>query len=322
MATLEYLSIHYLKTCRIRHWVSQEVFLSPEYLILKVYATIANIGIDFVPSSYPTAGAFEGLNLPAAFLGDQAAALEGIMAFFRDIVDLDKNVSASPEERQAMRVLAERLLGQAIGYTLWGHTECYKKFTKPIMRDSMRIPSADLYCSARRKEFIYKDLELLDSQLKSFLKYLNSKLLVSKFFFPAGEAPSSVDIVLYAYLSVLLSVPDKFCPFFFAKSQDPETQEIVNRLRSFLLDFDDFLWHLNSQRADQIDMAGPIPSASRAALLNAELETCDTETSSEEGASEPADRPLLGSKERTQNIIFLSAAFAAMGAVMYSSRSS
>ena len=322
MSNLDNLSIHYFKTCRIRHWVSQEVFLQPEFLILKVYASIANIGVDFVPSSYPTAGAFEGLDLPAAFIGDKPAGIEGILAFFKDLCNIDKGVPSSQEERAAMKVLTERLLGEAIRYTLWGHSECYKKFTKPVMRDSMRSPSADIYCSSRRKEHMYKDLELLDSQLKSFLKYLNTKLLISKFVFPIGEAPSSCDIVLYGYLSVLLSIPDKFCPFFFSKTQDPDTLEIVNRLRSYLLDFDDFLWQLNSQRADQIDMAGPVPSAHRAALLNAQLATSDMETSSEIDASESVDRPFLGTKERTQNIIFLSAAFAAMGAVMFFTRRS
>ena len=307
----EWLAVHYFRTSRVRHWVSQEVFLCPEFLMLKVYATVANIGIDFVPSSHPKAAAFGERNLPAAFIGGKAAGVDDIVSFLRTVVDIDDH----DEEKQALCSVTRKLLGEAINFTVWGHRECFEKFSKPIMRDSMATPYAELYCSRRRTENKNKDLGILDQELKSFLKYLNSKIRSSKFFF-STENPSLCDIVLYSYLSVLLSVPEKFCPFFFAKSPDEDSLEIINRLRSFLLDFDDFLWQLNAQRAEHLDMAGPLPTAAKAALSGGSTELRpDTELDPETAD----EKPLLGTKERTQNIIFLSAAATVMAAVIYSS---
>jgi hypothetical protein len=314
----DYVSVHYFKTCRVRHWVSQETFLSPEFLILKVYSAIANIGVDFVPSGYPTAEAFGAIELPAAFIGGKPAGPAQILSFLREISDVDSQVvSSSPEERIALLGMAETVLGQATQYALWGHNECYKKFTRPAILDSVPRPYADVYCSQQREKYMFKDLGLLDTRLKAFLEHLNSKILISKFFFPSkADGPSICDIVLYAHLSVLLSIPEKFCPFYFCKDPDEETKEIIHRLRSFLLDFDDHLWHLNAQRSDQIDTRGPLPSASKAAATgDQEEEPSETETSVPE-----TQRPLLGTTERMQNIVFLSCAAAAIAGVMYLNR--
>jgi hypothetical protein len=318
--SLNYLSVHYFKTCRVRHWVSQETFLDPKFLVLKVYATVANIGLEFVPSMYPSIDAFEGIPLPASFIGGRAAGFDGILKFLHGMVDVDSQVvSSSIEERQALSVLAENVLGDAVQYALWGHKECYKKFTLPIMTDSMSRPYADVYCSEQRTQYMHKDLQLLDSKLKSLMKFLSSKILVSKFFFPSSsDAPSACDITMYAYLSVLLSIPDKFCPFSFAKNPDDDMKEITHRLKSFLLDFDDYLWHLNSQRAEQLDTSGPLVSAALAAV------TAEMSAETEAGESTPIEeirRPFLGTTERKQNLLFLSLAVSAIAAVMYLNRS-
>ena len=315
----DFVSVHYFRTCRVRHWVSQEVFLSPEFLTLKVYSAIANIGVDFVASGYPTADAFGAIQLPAAFIGGMPAGAEQILSFLRGISDVDSQVSSSsPEERVALSELAKSVLGQATQYALWGHNECYKKFTRPVMMDSLPRPYADLYCAEQRDMYMYKDISLLDSRLKALLKHLSSKMLVSKFFFPSKtDGPSICDIVLYAYLSVLLSIPEKFCPFYFCKDPDEETKEIIHRLRSFLLDFDDHLWHLNAQRAEHIDARGPMPSASKATATE---EGPEEEPTEHETSVSTAQRPLLGTTERMQNIVFLSIAAAAIASVMYLNR--
>jgi hypothetical protein len=300
----EFLSIHYFKTCRVRHWVSQEVFLCPDFVILKVYATIANLGIDFIPCSFPKAAAFGEFGLPAAFIGEKPMGTEEILSFFRSIVD----ICQSSEEQLALICLTRKVLGEAIRFTLWGHKDCYERFTKPVMKDSISRPYADVYCHGQREEYKNKDLQVIDNEVKSLLKYLNSKIRSSKFFFQ-GDSPSLCDIVIYAYLSVLLSIPEKFCPLSFARSPDEDTQEIMNRLRSFLLDFDDFLWQLNSQRSE-----GPVRTASRAALWGMEPSREETQRESD---SIEKEKPLLGTNEqRTQNIVFLTIAAATVFAVL------
>jgi hypothetical protein len=326
MSSTDFLSIHYFKTTRVRHWVSQELFLSPEFLTVKLYATIANIGVEFVLSSYPNAAAFGAVNLPAAFIDGKTANFEEIIRFFTRWVDLDKHVKqSSKEEREALRVHTEEILGEAIKYNLWGHNECFLKFTRPVMKDSMPRPYVHFHCANRRRDYMHKDLEVLDGKLKAFLKYLNSKLLTSKFFFPAihgsNEAPSLCDVILYAHLSVLLSIPEKFSPWHFANSADPESREIIDRLRSYLLDFDDFLWQLNSQRAEELNISGPICTASKAALIDAKSAGDSGEPDTDEVTDLTSKKPFLGNmQQRMHNILFLVGAFAAMGSVVYFSK--
>lgn len=324
----EFLAVHYFRTSRVRHWISQDVFISPEFLLVKVYAAIVNIGLEFIPSAYPSVQALGNIDLPAAFIKGSPADYQGILRYLQTISDLDENASsASKEERDALIVHAQSVLKDAIMYTLWGHPECYSKFTLPVMKDSMPRPFADIYSAESHREWEVRDRGLIDSKLKKFFKYLNSKLRSGRFFFPvtiaSAEFPSICDVVLYSFLSVLLSIPDKFSPFFFASdSQSEETGEIVQSLKTFLLDFDDWLWQLNAKRSQQIQDPSLIPSAHMAAAGSAVLSSEATrEEAYDENApsSEKDVRPLLGTTDRMQNLVFLTAAVGIMlGAVLVS----
>lgn len=310
----EFLAVHYFKTSRVRHWISQELFLNPEFLLLKVYSTIANVGIDFVPSAYPAAEAFGSMQLPCAFIKGNAAGSEGVLRFLQSMVDIDASIRLK-EERDALAVLSQGVIGDAIQFALWGYAECYSKFTQPVMRDSMPRPAAEIYCARMREQYMHKDVELLDTNLMHLFKFLCSNIRGSKFFFN-DEKPSTCDVVLYSYLSVLLSIPDRFCPYSFAKDQSDDTQEIVHRLRSFLLDFDDYLWQFNAKRAEQIESSKPLLSA---ALASGELDLPHQPEISADTQPENASKPFLGedSTARRQNIIFLSAAAAVMAGVIF-----
>ena len=318
--TLQYLPVHYFQTCRVRHWINQEIYLSPEFLTLKVYATIANIGIDFVPSSFPQVEAFSHIPLPAAFIGGKPAGTEAILNYLRRILDLDQNVSqSSKEERAALSILAQSVIAEAIEYMLYGHFECYTKFTQPVLFDSMPRPFADWYAADQHAIWVNRDMALIDSRLKDLFKFLNNKIRSSKFFF-CSDAPSICDIVLYSHLSVLLSIPEKFCPFFFVREITDETEEIMHRLKSFLLDFDDWLWQLNARRSEQLETNAPLASATLAAR-GPSLPASGVLTPSEH-ESEQLGRPLLGSGEdRKQNYLFLLAAAATMCSVVLFSKS-
>jgi glutathione S-transferase len=313
--TMSYLAVHYFQTCRVRHWINQEIFLSPKFLMLKVYSTVANIGIDFVPAPYPTAESLSNIPLPAAFLDGKAVGCEGILKYLKSIYDIDVAVpSSSHEDRLALSAWAQGVLQEAIEYTLFGHYECYNKFTLPVMFDSMPRPYADRYCSGMMDAWINRDRELIDSKVRELFRYLNSKIRSSKFFF-SNENPSLCDIVLYSHLSVLLSIPDKFCPFFYVgDNTDEYTSEQLNRLKSYLLDFDDWLWHLNSKRSEQIQGNTLTPSslvAARGSCVPIQNNNEQEETS----GILKVEKPLLGEgRDQKQNIAFL----VAVGAVMLS----
>jgi hypothetical protein len=162
---------------------------------------------------------------------------------------------------------------------------------------------------------VLRDASLVDAKLKSLVKFLHSKLRSGRFLFPistpSGETPSVCDVALYSFLSVLFSIPDKYSPYFFASEDDQseETVEIVQSLKSFLLDFDDWLWHLNSKRSQQIEDPKLIVSAKLAAV-GPQVKEREEDDTNEQPAK--VDRPLLGTKDRMQNLIFLAAALTTM----------
>ena len=317
---LPYLAVHYFQTCRMRHWISQEVFLSPNFLLLKVYSTVVNIGIDFVPCSYPSAEALDHIPLPAGFVKGTPSGTEGILQYLRSIAEVDTSISSSTQgERAALSVLAETVITEAIQYLLWGHADCYSKFTYPIMMDSMSRPFGDVYCAGQRAQWTNRDCELINAKLKNLLKYLNSKIRYNKFFF-SNDRPSMCDIVLYSHLSVLLSVPDKFVPFFFVKDTSDDTVEMLHRLKSYLLDFDDWLWQLNAKRAEQIEPSAPLHSALVAAAGDVATVPAGEGAAGEAtlDTSSPS-KPLLGTDKR-QNLAFLGIVAATMAGVVMLTR--
>ena len=303
-----HLAVHFFRTCRTRHWVNQEIFLTPEFLLLKVYATIANIGIDFIPSCHPSVGSLG--TLPAAYINGSPAGTVGIIKYLKTLVNLDTDFPG--HEGNCLAVAAETILGEGIKYSLFGHGECFNKFTFPIINDSMSRPAADLYLSSQRSDWINRDSEVISSRVSNLFKQLGSKIGYSKKFFFSDSKPSVCDIVLYSYLSVLLSIPEKFSPFRFLRDDD-EDDEVVHRLKTFLLDFDDYLWQLSSKRNNQIEPNILISSTSLAAkgVAAADIDP------DEETTNGPSKSFFGDDKVRRSNILFLGIAGAAMTAVAW-----
>lgn len=277
----------------MRHWIEQEIFLDPDYLVIKILSSIDNIGIDFIPSKYPSAGAFGDIPLPAAFLKCRPIGCAEIIQYLQSLT------VATPDtfEQASLRALVESVLSEAISFSLWGHEECYSQFTWPVMKDSLSRPFADLYCRNERAKWVHKDSELLNRKIRNVFETLGNKILVSKFLL-SNDNPTFVDILVYSYLSVLIvSIPEKFAFF----DQDPE---LVQRLKSYLLDFDDWLW----QRASDVPLipSGEGPSTS------AKKETVET-------AKSEAATPFLGKDYETKkaNIIFLTGTAVSMAAIGY-----
>ena len=325
---LPYLAVHYLHTCKIRHWVSQEVFLDPYFLILKVYATIANIGLDFVPSSYPQVGAANGVNLPLAFINGEAADVHGIIRYMQSIVDIDSSLSDKSNtpayERDCLQTYGTDILKTAILYALFGAHDCFQKFTSPIFRDSISRPYGDQWLSDQKAHWVNRDRELISKSLWKLLKQLVTKIgwgSSRKFFFDS-EKPSFCDVVLYSYLSILLSIPEKFIPYtFLREDKEEDEEEIVHRIKTFLLDFDDWLWQLSSKRATE--------HATK--LINSAASAAKGSLSKSPNAGEPGEdvedeenrihRPFLGKDHdaRKSNLIFIGIAATAMVCVGYMS---
>jgi len=313
----QFLAVHYMHLCRIRHWVSQEVFLDPNLLIIKVYAAISNIGIDFIPSSYPSAEVFAGIPLPAAFIEGQPEGTRGILRYLRSIVDIDQDIRNSyPEERAAIECGASTVLSDAIEYALYGHGDCYTKFTCPVMRDSLSRIYVDSYLSSQRTKWINRDNDLISGQLWRVIKEISRKLGWTsgrKFLF--DDRPSVCDISLYSYLSILFSIPENLTPYEFLKhdQSDQDIEETVQRIKSYLLDFDDWLWQLNTTRSNE--SAGLIPLLPSAAKAAKGVSSSPVEEDEEENTeTEQVNRPFLGkdSDVRKSNVIFLSVAAVSM----------
>ena len=308
--THEFLAVHYFHTARMRHWIEQEVFLCPKFLLLKVYASIANIGIDFVPATYPSAGAFGHIGLPAAFIKGFPTGSEGILKYLGSLTATALESGGFNEEKLALSALTESTLSEAIQYNLWGYQECFANFTWPVMLDSMPRPYADRFCKEQVGRWINRDVDLMNRKLESLFKVLSRRMSVSRFLF-SQDQPSLTDILVYSHLSVLLSIPDKFSPFFFARDEEALV-ELVQRLKSYLLDFDDWLWQLNAKR-DRL-----VPSAE--VDVGSEADPPNASPVDEPAFSEP--RPFLGkdSESRRSNLLFIGLAAAAMATVGYASQ--
>lgn len=317
----QFLAVHYMHLCRIRHWVSQEVYLDPNLVIIKVYAAIANIGVDFIPSSYPTAEIFNGIPLPAAFIDGQPSATRGIIQYLQTIVNIDKEIRTSfGEERQALEIGASNILADAISFALYGHSECFTKFTTPILRDSLPRIFVNSYLASKRTQNVNKDKDLLSQQLWRLIKDVSRKLgwVSGKKFLFDDDRPSLCDITIYAYFSVLLSIPENLIVFQFLKHDQPvEIDETIQRIKSYLLDFDDWLWQLNTKRSDESAGLIPlIPSAAVAAKGAGGDNMVNQEQVPEED-SHLEDRPFLGRETdiRKSNSLFLACAALSMLAI-------
>lgn len=163
------LAVHFFHTVRVRHWVAQQVFLSPEFLIIKLYASIANIALDYVPSQYPSQGAFGAIPLPAAFIHGRACGAEGILKFLRSLVEIDQlhasSISDPRDEREPLMVHAAAVIQEAISFTLFA-SDAYQRYTRPVVLDSMLSrPAAELFLRDQRQKWVNRESSLIAANL-------------------------------------------------------------------------------------------------------------------------------------------------------------
>ena len=240
------VSIHYYRTEILRPQGSrEEVFISPELLMLKVYSIVAKLDVNFVREFFPTVDAL-GV-LPAAYINRKPADAHKVLAGLRSITELDCQKSVASDctetfaDREGLNLLIQSVLSEVLDYTLWVNSDCYSKYTKPIYQASTPRISADWICAMKQrtvaKNFRNRNESHILGRLTSLLDTLNATLSTQKFLF--ADKPMTTDVILYSFLSPLLTIPPQLTPF---------EHLPLTRLRAFLLDFDDWLWQLSASR--------------------------------------------------------------------------
>ena len=239
------LAIHYYKTEKVREGgAREEVFLSQELLMLKVYGIAAHLDVKFVREYYPEILALG--QLPGAYVNNKPANAFQTLAYMQSLSNLDASERVSAEaadlfmDREGLLLAFSNQLSDALEYCLWVRRECYEKFTKPIILASTPRLVADLNAAAQRRaslsKFRGRDHRGIVDSIKKTLTNIEEVLPPGrKFIF--SDSPMTLDIVLYSYLSPFLAIDEALLPF-----------SIVGRLRTFLLDVDDWLWQVNATR--------------------------------------------------------------------------
>ena len=258
------VSIHYYRTEILRPQGSrEEVFISPELLMLKVYSIVAKLDVKFVREYFPTVDALG--ELPAAYIQRKPANAHKVLSGLRSIVELDCPKSVSSDcadsfgDREGLNLLIQSVISEVLNYILWVNSECYNKYTKPIHQASTPRITADYMCAMKQwkmqSQFKHRTESQVLGRLTGLVETLNSTLSQHKFLF--GDRPMTTDVILYSYLSPLLAVP--------AQLTSLEHLPLA-RLRAFLLDFDDWLWQLSASRH-------PLTSTSSLVMKNLEIQT-------------------------------------------------
>jgi hypothetical protein len=159
------------------------------------------------------------------------------------------------------------------------------------MRDSIPFPINRLI--QRRDDL---NFNLINLRLIELIQILNIKL---------NNFNSSIlnfnHLVIYSYLSVLLSIPEQLTPWG-SKFSD---SNLILKIKNFLLDFDDYLWQLNQNRDDR-----PLPSAYQPPPLP------DTEKEEAGEEQSPGGIDSILGKEKRNNLIFLGIAGASVISVL------
>ncbi|KFH01757.1 hypothetical protein TGVAND_267090 [Toxoplasma gondii VAND] len=230
---------------------SEEVFLCPEAVFLRIYCLLTNLEVTFLPSLYPSSRALG--TLPAAFYNDGVLRGRSLQFLLQEERDLDallasslqsssrsssrtSAASASPAspacsqssfsllkaDSEALTACIETKLSEVLDFTLWCYEPCYSRFTARVYRHSLPGVYAPFFLLQRRRQVAAR-LRGVDSVhiLRSFLEILErlrslerergSQSPAARFLL--ADNPTKADVKLYAYLSVLFQIPSEYTPW-------------------------------------------------------------------------------------------------------------
>eukprot|EP00922_Rhytidocystis_sp_ex-Travisia-forbesii_P008876 GHVS01012972.1.p1 GENE.GHVS01012972.1~~GHVS01012972.1.p1 ORF type:complete len:465 (+),score=15.08 GHVS01012972.1:118-1512(+) len=163
----------------------EEVFLSPQYIALKLYSLVANFQINFLASQFPYCNSLG--HLPAAFVSHAAQTSEDLLTWFASIRDIDHLQSKAtllplhaenynfPGEatRKALvtgksslamlsgaadcdifvyRTIVVEKVSRLINYVLWLYPRCYNNYTKPICSATLPGIFSEWFAYRRKRQ--------------------------------------------------------------------------------------------------------------------------------------------------------------------------
>jgi hypothetical protein len=202
----------------------EEVFLSGNSLLIKVYGIVAGIELDFVREFHPE-------NTPCAYLEGVELDVEDVLTVLKIMRPLPSESDREQSlEREALGLWIRKTLTEILDYNLFKNTACLEKFTNPILRSSMSRPAADVYLLQRRLNANPPEAEMVE-KMKNLLTQIHELIGNYKF----NNDPNLLDITMYAFLSPLFAIPPDLT--FWEDKSLP-----LQKVRAFLLDFDDWLW--------------------------------------------------------------------------------
>jgi hypothetical protein len=259
------LVVHYFK----QYSPSQEeLFLSGRLLLIKVYALVAGIEVDFVHERYPWMA-------PMAFVDNSELEFEEVVLLLKETRMVGKS------DCDAMEVWIRSELEDILDYALFGNSLCFEKFTKSVYFASTPRPQADIYLFQKRLKWRYADEKEMIAKFNLFNQQVSE--IIHKF----SNQPSYLDIVLYSFLSPLFAIPPDLAFW---------EQQNLTHIRAFLLDFDDWLW-FHAARPSVISAFVPtLPPCLR--------DDAVTESPEEDEGPEQVDQTFRSSLHKTQNLIF------------------
>jgi len=238
------IAVHYHLTEILRpQGAREEVFIHPEHLMLKVYSHLAKLDVDFIREYFPNVEALG--DLPGGFIKHEPANAHEIFRALRSVHELDNSAAVSPDrldsfaDREGLNLVIQTVLSESLNYCLWLKPDCYAKYTKPIYLASIAWPLGDLHALSAKnlasKRFKLKTEGRITSELSALVDTLSSMFGPGNSKFLFGDSPMTTDVILYSYLSPLLAIPAQLTPW----------DQNFQRLKAFLLDFDDYLWRVS-----------------------------------------------------------------------------
>ncbi|KEP60970.1 UNVERIFIED_CONTAM: hypothetical protein HHA_267090 [Hammondia hammondi] len=231
---------------------SEEVFLCPEAVFLRIYCLLTNLEVTFLPSLYPSSRALG--TLPAAFYNDGVLHGRSLQFLLQEERDLDALLASSLQSSShasslasaasfspsspscsqssssllransdALAACIETKLSEVLDFTLWCYEPCYSRFTARVYRHSLPGVYAPFFLLQRRRRVAAR-FRGVDSVhiLRSFLEILERLRGLERergsqspptTRFLFADNPSKADVKLYAYLSVLFQIPSEYTPW-------------------------------------------------------------------------------------------------------------
>mmetsp|Transcript_5445 Transcript_5445/g.15099 ORF Transcript_5445/g.15099 Transcript_5445/m.15099 type:complete len:545 (-) Transcript_5445:797-2431(-) len=193
---------------------------------------------------YPSCSALDHTPFPAAFINHEPVGGIHLLKRIKKHHDIDKDAfvrlagddDSKLRELQSDAVVYTSMVVEAftaiLEYLLWLYPPLYGGFMRPIYFTSMAYLNALTYCAYERARVQQKHGHLSLRQVLDKL-HVVCKALVDRLDDPAkplaatgpsaaaaagrhffyGDAPLTLDVVVYAYTSVLLSLPSRLVPW-------------------------------------------------------------------------------------------------------------